>query len=187
MRALATAVVLAALAGPAAAQAAGPKYKFVSRTTLTTVTRSDCAPGEGGVRTIETLTWELKSKQTGTSEIARTSSGQPKGSTKTTGTIRRETKREYEGTDPAPPQGGTEPMQEDLRTYGALHRASGGRLELYLDHAGMLDPLFSPLKPGRSITLTQHPADLVDTRDDGHCVDEERTTASRTIKITRIR
>lgn len=171
------------------AQAAGPRYRFVSTTTLLVTATSTCGPSnEGGKRTTERFTYELRSREVGTSEVGR-GNADPKGSTRRTGTIRRATVREYEGLDPQPVQEGTEPLQESERSYGILHRLPSGRLELGLSHLGLLDPRFAPLDRGASTTIRQDPPPevITTTSDDGRCVDEDRSDISRRTKITRVR
>lgn len=174
---------------PGLAEAAGPKYRFVSTTTLLVTATSTCTPSnEGGRRTTERFTYEIRSREVGTSEVG-TGNQDPKGSTRRTGTIRRETAREYEGSEPMPPLSGTDPLQETERRYGILRRLASGRLELGLSNLGLLDPRFAPLDRGASVTIRQDPPPevITVTSDDGRCVDEDRSDISRRTKITRVR
>lgn len=171
--------------------AAAPRYSFRAETTATTVVTSSCTAREGGSTSTETLTWELKSIQTGTSVIGRGKRA-PKGSTKLTGTLRRETVRQIDGQPSGEPQGGTEPLQESDDPYGVLYRAGKRRLELRLSHGGLLDPTFAPLARGKTITIVQDPpaetsSSDVATTEGGSCRDTERYDVMRRITITRTR
>lgn len=186
------ALLAAALAAglPAAASAA-PRYAFTAETTVTTVVVSTCTAREGGSAVTESMTWEIRSTQSGTSAIGRGSRA-PDGHTKLTGTIRRETVRQIDGQPWGEPQGGTHPLQEDRDAFGVLYRAGKRRLELRLSHGGLLDPRFAPLAAGASTTIVQDPpAEVreqdVQTTDGGTCRDEERTDVVRTVTVTRLR
>lgn len=192
MRARLTAIAAAAtLCAPAFAEAGGPRYRFVAKSTLTVTTTSSCAGQDGRGGVMERLTWELQSRQAGTSAIGR-GSRSPKGFTRLTGTIRHETARQYEGHEPMEPQGATEPMQALEQRNGIMFRAPRGRLELRLSHLGLVDPTFAPLPVGARRAITQEPAPESSTTehtttDGGSCVDEERSELTRRIVIVRVR
>lgn len=190
MRRALTVLALGLCAVPAA-EAAGPRYRFVAETKSTTTVTSTCTAREGGAGTTETFVWALESRQAGTSAIGRGTRREPKGAWKLTGTIRRESTRRVEGAEPGAPQGGTEPLQEREGTTGLLYRL-GKRLELRLSHGGLLDPVFGPLARGKSTTIVQDPearefTSEQTTTEGGACTDRERTEIVRRIVVTRLR
>ena len=183
-------LVLAALGACAPAANAAPRYRFTAETTALTTVTSTCKAREGGSTTTESMVWELRSTQTGTSAIGRRGR-QPKGTTRLTGTLRRELTREIDGQPFGEPQGGTEPMQEDEDPYGVLYRKGRTRLELRLSHGGLLDPTFAPLAVGKSTTIVQDPpadssSEQAAITEGGSCTDEERFDVVRRITVTRV-
>lgn len=190
MKRVAALTAALALGAPATAPAAKPSYRFVAKTTLLVTTTSACTAREGGGTTTETLTWEIRARERGFSEVGD-GSRRTRGSSTRTGTLRRETSRQFEGYDPSltPPQGGTDPLQEEKRSYGIVRRV-GKRLELGLTYLGMIDPIFAPLAPGKSITIAQNPPAQTsrgdyETTDGGRCIDEERSDSFRRVTLTR--
>lgn len=184
-------IFLVVMAAGAPAAGAAPRYRFTADTTATTTVTSSCTARESGSRTTESMIWELTSTQTGTSAIGR-GTRQPKGTTRLTGTLRRESSRQIDGQPFGEPQGGTEPMQEDKDPYGVLYRVGRTRLELRLSHGGLLDPRFAPLAVGKGTTIVQNPPADVSTKeyattDGGRCSDQEHSDVVRRITITRVR
>lgn len=183
-RRLAVSAVVLLLIG--AAPAAAAEYRWTADLRAFSYIKTVCNGGEGGYTVTEVVTQEILHRGSGVSHVGDGRS-LPRGSSQSSGRIRRSYSKVVQGPDPAPPQDWTvtESLPLVAANWGAVNR-SGKKLSIdvgFTDEA----PRFGALKKGKSITITINERSNDPPTDDGRCVGESHGTVKGTVTITRVR
>lgn len=180
------------LLAPSAA-AAEAMYSWKSETRAFSYIKKVCSARGGAYTVTEVVTQEIFNRSSGVSAAGGTGGPArlPRGSSQSSGRIRRSYSKVVQGPDPAPPEDYT--ITESLPLFGvdwgSITRAGKGkgRLDVGLVDAEDEQSFALPKKRQSTVTLSIDTPEKETTEDDGTCVITSRGNVKGTVTITRIR
>lgn len=178
---LAAAVVLLGTPAPASGQEV---YKWTSETRSFSYVKQVCDRDPYTVT--EIVTQEIFNRGSGVSHVGN-GRDLPRGSSVSSGRIRRAYSKVVQGPDPAPPEDYTVTQSLPLlpANWGAVNRAGKQRS---IDVTGPDDPVtFGRLKKGKSITIRIDRTAPPLNEDDGRCVNQSTGSTTGFVTITRVK
>lgn len=173
------------------AAAAEAMYSWKSETRAFSYTKKVCQSNTHTVT--EVITQEIFNRSSGVSAAGGTGGPArlPRGSSQSSGRIRRNYSKVVQGPDAVPPEDWT--ITESLPLFGvdwgSITRAGKGkgRLDVGLVDAEDEQSFALPKKRKSTVTLSIDVPDKETTEDDGRCVITSRGNVKGTVTITRIR